>query len=406
LSISFFIARRYLFSRKSHNAINIISIVSVCGVVVATIALVIALSVFNGFNGLVASMFSSLDPGLKVTPRTGKVFAPPEKVQQLMEIGGIEAYGEVLQDHALIKYGERQQIGIIKGVEDNYRELASIDNVLIDGEFILYDEVTDYATPGIGLAAALGVNANFVYPLEIYAPKRDERVNLSNPAASFNREYAYIRGVFRINQPMYDDEYMIVPLALAKKLFTYEKEISAIEIKLKEGASAASVKKEVKALLGDGFVVKDRYEQQEASFKMMQIEKWMTFLILCFILTIALFNVVGSLSMLMIEKQGDVKTLRSLGAGDALIRRIFLFEGWMISGLGALTGIITGLILCLLQQEAGLIKMGNAGVFIIDSYPVRVAFTDILIIFVTVMAIGFLSAWYSVYRLGGRWLTK
>jgi ABC-type lipoprotein release transport system permease subunit len=378
--------------------------VSVCGVAVATIALVLALSVFNGFNDLVASMFSSLDPGLKVTPRMGKVFEPPEKLQQLMEIGGIESYCEVLQDHALIKYGERQQIGTIKGVDDNYRELTSIDNVLIDGEFILYDEVTDYATLGIGLAAALGINANFVYPLEIYAPKRDERISLSNPAASFNREYAYIRGVFRMNQPAYDDEYMIVPLALAKKLFTYEKEISAIEIKLKEGAAAAAVKKEVKALLGDGFAVKDRYEQQEASFKMMQVEKWMTFLILCFILAIALFNITGSLSMLMIEKQNDVKILRNQGAGDALIRRIFLFEGWMISGLGALTGIATGLILCLLQQETGLIKMGNAGAFIIDGYPIRVAFTDILIVFVTVMTTGFLSAWYSVYRLGNRWL--
>jgi ABC-type lipoprotein release transport system permease subunit len=380
--------------------------VSVCGVVVATMALVLALSVFNGFNDLIASMFSSLDPGLKVTARTGKVFEPSEKVRQLMEIDGVESYGEVLQDHALIKYGERQQIGIIKGVDDNYRELTAIDNVLIDGEFILYDEVTDYATLGIGLAAALGINANFVYPLEIYAPKRDERVNLSNPSASFNREYAYIRGVFRMNQPMYDDEYMIVPLALAKRLFTYGKEISAIEIKLKEGAGVASVKKEVKALLGDGFVVKDRYEQQEASFKMMQIEKWMTFLILCFILAIALFNVTGSLSMLMIEKQNDVKTLRNLGAGDALIRRIFLFEGWMISGLGALIGIVSGLILALLQQEAGLIKMGSAGAFVIDSYPVRVAFTDILIVFVTVMTIGFLAAWYAVYRLGGRWLAK
>jgi ABC-type lipoprotein release transport system permease subunit len=379
---------------------------SVCGVVVATIALVLALSVFNGFTDLIASMFSSLDPGLKVTARTGKVFEPSEKMQQLMEIKGVSSYGEVLQDHALIKYGERQQIGIIKGVDDNYRELTAIDNVLIDGEFILYDEVTDYATLGIGLAASLGINANFVYPLELYAPKRNERINLSNPAASFNREYAYIRGVFRMNQPMYDDEYMIVPLALAKKLFTYETEISAIEIKLEEGAAASSVKKEVKALLGDGFVVKDRYEQQEASFKMMQIEKWMTFLILCFILTIALFNVTGSLSMLMIEKQNDVKTLRNLGADDSLIRRIFLLEGWMISGLGALIGIVTGLFLCLLQQEWGLIKMGAAGAFVINSYPVRAVFSDIFIVFVTVMAIGFLAAWYSVYRLGGRWLAK
>lgn len=380
--------------------------VSVCGVVVATIALVCALSVFNGFNDLVASMFSSLDPDLKITPRTGKVFEPSEKTLQLMKINGVESYCEVLQDHALIKYGNRQQIGIIKGVDDNYKELTSIDKVIFDGEFILYDEVTNYATLGIGLAAALGINANFVYPIEIYAPKRDERVNLSNPATSFNLEYAYIRGVFRMNQQVYDDEYMIVPLALARKLFTYENEVSAIEIKLREESGSSSVKKEIKKLFGDDFIVKDRFEQQEASFKMMQIEKWMTFLILCFILAIALFNVIGSLSMLMIEKQGDVKTLRNLGADDSLIRHIFLFEGWMISGFGALIGIVIGLILCLLQQELGLIKMGTAGAFIIDSYPVRVVFSDILIVFVTVMAIGFLSAWYPVYRLGDRWLKK
>jgi ABC-type lipoprotein release transport system permease subunit len=380
--------------------------VSVCGVVVATVALVLALSVFNGFNDLIASMFGNFDPDLKVTPRTGKVFEPSEKVRQLTEIDGIASYCEVLQDHALIKYGERQQPGVVKGVDDNYGELTSIDNVLIDGEFILYDEVTDYATLGIGLAAALGINANFVYPIELYAPKREGRVNLSNPAASFNREYTYIRGVFRMNQPVYDDACMIVPLALARKLFTYGNEVSAIEIKLEEGAPAASVKKEVKALLGDDFVVKDRFEQQEASFRMMMIEKWMTFLILCFILTIALFNVTGSLSMLMIEKQNDVKTLRNLGAGDPLIRRIFLFEGWMISAFGALIGIVTGLALCFLQQGWGLIKMGTAGAFVIDSYPVRAVFSDILIVFVTVMAIGFLAAWYPVYRPGGRRLTK
>jgi ABC-type lipoprotein release transport system permease subunit len=379
---------------------------SVCGVAVATVALVCALSVYNGFNDLVASMFSSLDPDLKVTPRAGKVFEPSEKIRRLTELNGIASYGEVLQDHALIKYGERQQIGIIKGVDDNYRELTAIDRALIDGEFILFDEVTDYATLGIGLAAALGINADFVYPLEIYAPKRDERINLSNPAASFNREYAYIRGVFQINQPMYDEAYMIVSLDLAKKLFTRDNEASALEIKLKEGASAHAVKKEVKALLGEGFVVQDRFEQQEASFKMMQMEKWMTFLILCFILTIALFNITGSLSMLMIEKQNDVKTLRNLGADDSLIRRIFLFEGWMISGFGALAGIAVGLAVCLLQQELGLIKIGTSGAFIIDSYPVRVMAGDVFLVFVTVMAIGFLSAWYPVYRPGNRRLRR
>ncbi|MDR0429143.1 MAG: FtsX-like permease family protein [Tannerellaceae bacterium] len=406
MNFPFFIARRYLFSKKSHNAINIISMVSVCGVVVATIALVCALSVFNGFNDLVASMFSSLDPDLKITPKSGKVFEPTKEIRELLNAEGVESYCEVLQDNALIKYRERQVIGVIKGVDDNYKELTSIGDVLVDGEFILYDEVANYTTMGIGLAAALGINANFVSPLEIYAPKRNESVNLSNPSTSFNLEYAYIRGVFRMNQQVYDEEYMIVPLSLARDLFAYENEVSAIEIKLAGNARSSSVKKELSKSLGDNFVVKDRFEQQEASFKMMQIEKWMTFLILCFILAIALFNVIGSLSMLMIEKQDDVKTLRNMGADDTLIRRIFLFEGWMISGFGALIGIVIGLALCLLQQELGLIKMGTAGAFVIDSYPVRVVFSDIVIVFVTVVSIGFLSAWYPVYHLGDRWIGK
>lgn len=406
INISLYIAKRYLFSKKSHNAINIISMISVGGVVVATIALVCALSVFNGFNDLVASMFGTIDPDLKITPRTGKVFAPSEKIRQLTEINGVESYSEILQDYALIKYGDRQQIGTLKGVDDNYKELTSIDRALIDGEFILSDEVADYATMGIGLAAALGINAKFVYPLEIYAPKRNERVNLSNPAASFNPAYAYIRGVFRMNQQVYDDQYMIVPIALARELFTYNNEMSALEIKLAPGARIDKIKKEIKNRLGHDYVVKDRFEQQEASFKMMQIEKWMTFLILCFILAVALFNVIGSLSMLIIEKKDDIKTLRNLGAADSLIRRIFLFEGWMISAFGALIGITAGLVLCLLQQKLGLIKMGAAGTFIIDNYPVRVVFSDILLIFVTVMTIGFLAAWYPVYKLGGRWFSK
>ncbi|MDH6303398.1 lipoprotein-releasing system permease protein [Parabacteroides sp. PF5-5] len=406
MNISFFIARRYLFSKKSHNAINVISMVAVCGVVVATIALVCALSVFNGFNDLVASMFSNLDPDLKVTPAAGKVFEPSEQLAKLRKLEGVSCVSEVLQENSLIKYSDRQVIAVVKGVDEYYKELTQIDSVLVDGEFILQDEVVDYATLGLGLAASLGIKPSFSFPLEIYAPKRDVSVNLSNPATSFNLEYAYTRAVFRMNQQLYDENYMLVPLSLARTLFTYENEVSALEIKVAKGANAQSVKKQIKALLGNDFEVKDRFEQQEASFKMMQIEKWMTFLILCFILAIALFNVIGSLSMLMIEKQDDIRTLRNMGADDSLIRRIFLFEGWMISGFGALIGIVIGLVICLLQQELGLIKMGAAGAFIIDSYPVRVAFLDIFVVFLTVMAIGFLSAWYPVYKLGDRWLKK
>lgn len=405
MNLPFYIARRYLFSKKSHNAINIISMICVCGVVVATIALVCALSVYNGFNDLVAGMFSSFDPELKITPRTGKVFDPTTSdMQKIRELPDIAFFSETLQDNALIRYHDRQDVAVVKGVDDAYQHLTMMDSALIDGNFTLQDEVADYALLGVGLSSKLGARPGFASPLELYVPKRDVKVNLSNPSSSFNWKYAYTGGVFMINQQVYDEGYMIVPLSLARELFHYDKEVSAIELKLTEKADLSSVKKQIKSILGDEFIIRDRFEQQEASFKMMQIEKWMTFLILCFILAIALFNVVGSLSMLMIEKQDDVRTLRNMGASDSLIRRIFLFEGWMISGFGALIGIMIGLVLCLLQQSFGLIKLGQtAGAFIIDAYPVRVIFTDILVAFVTVAAIGFMAAWYPVHYLGKKW---
>ena len=405
MNLPFYIARRYLFSKKSHNAINIISMICVCGVVVATIALVCALSVYNGFNDLVAGMFSSFDPELKITPRTGKVFDPTTSdMQKIRELPDIAFFSETLQDNALIRYHDRQDVAVVKGVDDAYQHLTMMDSALIDGNFTLQDEVADYALLGVGLSSKLGARPGFASPLELYVPKRNEKVNLSNPSSSFSMEYAYTGGVFMINQQVYDEGYMIVPLSLARELFHYDKEVSAIELKLTEKADLSSVKKQIKSILGDEFIIRDRFEQQEASFKMMQIEKWMTFLILCFILAIALFNVVGSLSMLMIEKQDDVRTLRNMGASDSLIRRIFLFEGCMISGFGALIGIVIGLVLCLLQQSFGLIKLGQtAGAFIIDAYPVRVIFTDILVAFVTVAAIGFMAAWYPVHYLGKKW---
>lgn len=411
MNFPFYIARRYLFSKKSHNAINIISMVSVCGVVVATIALVCALSVLNGFVSLVSSMLSNFDPELKILPAHGKVFDPTlPAVQEVKKLPGVALFCEVLQDNALVRYRDRQIVTTVKGVDDTFAKLTRIDSILIDsrdGKFVLSDEVANFASLGVGTATLLGVRANYSDPLEIYVPKRDEKVNLANPASSFNLDYAFIGSVYATNQQMYDENFMLLPLPLVRSLFHYEKEVSAIELALAPGADVSSVKSQIKSLLGENFWVKDRYEQQEASFKMMQGEKWMIFLILCFILILALFNVIGSLSMLMIEKKEDVRTLRNMGADDRLIRRIFLFEGWMISGLGALIGVVIGLALCLLQQELGIIKLGQAaGSFIIDAYPVRVETGDIFIVFITVLTIGFLAAWYPVHYLGKKWLDK
>ena len=404
MNLSFYIARRYLFSKKSHNAINIISLVSVCGVAVATIALVCALSVYNGFNDLVSSLFGHFDAELKITPVKGKVFDPEtEAMRAAKALPTVDCFSEVLQDNVLVRYHDRQGVAVLKGVDASYEQLTQIDSILIDGSFKLADEVVNYANMGIGLAYALGINAGFVTPMEIYAPKRAERVNMANPASSFHLEYAYIGSVFRTDQQLYDDSYLIVPLALARSLFDYEREVSAIELKLQDPKLVAQVKQEISNLIGEGFKVQDRFEQQEDSFRMMQIEKWMTFLILTFILAIALFNVVGSLSMLMIEKQADVATLRNLGADNRLIRRIFLLEGWMISAFGAGIGIVIGVTLCLLQQTFGFISLGEAtGAFVIDAYPVRVALGDILTILCTVLAIGFLAAWYPVRYLAKR----
>lgn len=379
--------------------------VCVCGVAVATTAVVCALSVYNGFNDLVAGMFSSFDPELKITPRTGKVFDPTtDSFQRVKQLPEVALFGEVLQDNALIRYRDRQDIAVIKGVDSSFRHLTSIDSILIDGSFLLSDEAADYATPGVGLSAKLGVKPRFSAPLEIYVPKRDEKVNLSNPTTSFNTGYAYVGGVFITNQQVYDEGFTILPISLVRRLLKYDKEVSAIELKLIDGADISSVKRKIQTLLGEEFAVQDRYEQQEASFKMMQVEKWMTFLILSFILTIALFNVVGSLSMLMIEKKDDVRTLRNMGADDRLIRRIFLFEGWMISGIGAAAGIALGIVLCYLQQHFGFIKLGQtAGTFIIDAYPVRVVFTDLLVTFASVAVVGLIAAWYPVHYLGKRW---
>ena len=394
MNFPFYIARRYLFSKKSHNAINIISMVSVCGVVVATMALVCALSVLNGFVGLVSSMLGNFDPELKIQPVHGKVFDPTlPAVREVKELPEVALFCEVLQDNAQVRYRDRQITATVKGVDDTFGRLTRIDSILVDsrdGSFVLSDEVANYANLGVGTAFSLGVRPNYADPLEIYAPKRNEKVNLANPVASLNLEYAFVGGVYATNQQMYDENFVLLPLPMVRSLFDYEKEVSAIELSLVPGADINSVKSRIKSLLGDDFSVKDRYEQ-----------------ILCFILILALFNVIGSLSMLMIEKKEDVRTLQNMGADDRLIRRIFLFEGWMISGLGALIGIVIGLALCLLQQELGIIKLGQAaGSFIIDAYPVRVEAGDILIVFITVLSIGFLAAWYPVHYLGKKWLTR
>lgn len=409
MNFPFYIARRYLFSKKSHNAINVISTISVCGVALATLALVCTLSVFNGFQDLVETFFTAFDPQLKITAVRGKVFDGQDKrVLQLKKLPEVAVYSESLEDNVMVQYQGRQAMAVIKGVEDNFDQLTPIDSILFGrGDLLLHDEVVDYAIPGIQLLSTLGSGIRFLDPLEIYAPRRGAKVNMANPSTGFVTGNLFSSGlVFAVNQEKYDASYILTSMNFARKLFQYTTEVSAINLKLKDGADTDAVKKHIQTLLGDDFRVQDRYEQQADTFRIMEIEKLISYLFLTFILMIACFNVIGSLSMLIIDKRDDVVTLRNLGASDRQIVRIFLFEGRMISLFGALAGVILGLLLCWLQQEYGLISLGDSGSFVVDAYPVSVHALDVIIVFVTVLLVGFLSVWYPVRFLSKRLLKK
>lgn len=409
MNFPFYIARRYLFSKKSHNAINVISGISVCGVALATLALVCTLSVFNGFQDLVSNLFTAFDPELKVVPAAGKVFDGQDKsIAAIRKMPEVALVCESLEDNALVQYQGRQAMAVVKGVEDNFTELTPIDTILFGkGDLLLHDEVVDYAIPGVQLLANLGTGIRFLDPLEVYAPKRGAKVNMANPAASFTGGNLFSSGlVFAVNQEKYDGSYIITSLQFARKLFQYTTEVSAVNLKLKPGTDVDAFKRKLEKHLGERFRVLDRYEQQADTFRIMKIEKFISYLFLTFILMIACFNVIGSLSMLIIDKRDDVVTLRNLGANDRQIVRIFLFEGRLISFIGAVAGIVLGVLLCWLQQTFGLISLGASGSFIVDAYPVSVHWQDVVLVFVTVLAVGFLSVWYPVRYLSRRLLSK
>ena len=409
MNFPFYIARRYLFSKKSHNAINVISAISVCGVALATLALVCTLSVFNGFQDLVTTFFTAFDSQLKITAVRGKVFDGQDKrVLQLKKMPDVEVYSESLEDNVMVQYQGRQAMAVVKGVEDNFDQLTPIDSILFGrGDLLLHDEVVDYAIPGIQLLSTLGSGIRFLDPLEIYAPRRGAKVNMANPSTAFVTGNLFSSGlVFAVNQEKYDASYILTSIDFARRLFQYTTEVSAINLKLKAGADTDAVKKHIQDLLGDDFLVQDRYEQQADTYRIMEIEKLISYLFLTFILMIACFNVIGSLSMLIIDKRDDVVTLRNLGASDRQIVRSFLFEGRMISFFGAFAGVVLGLLLCWLQQEYGLIALGSSGSFVVDAYPVSVHASDVLLIFITVLLIGFLSVWYPVRFLSKRLLNK
>ena len=408
MNFPFYIARRYLFSKKSTHAINIISGISVAGVAVATMALVVTLSVFNGFHDLVASFFTQMDPQLKVLPVRGKTAAADDPLLvRMRQLPEIDVATDALEDQALAVYGDRQMMVKVKGVDDNFDRLTHIREILEgDGEFDLHAADSDYGIPGLGIAYQLGLGYTYTEPLKIFAPRRQGQVNVANPMDGFVEDELFSPGVvFCMKQGKYDKHYILTSIAFTRRLFDQEGRLSSLELRLKPGSDFERVKSELQQIGGDRFRVLDRYEQQDDTFRIMKVEKLLAYVFLTFILVIACFNIIGSLSMLIIDKRDDVVTLRNLGASDRQITRVFLFEGRMISAIGAVVGIAVGLLLCWLQQAYGLVRLGaSEGNFVVNAYPVSVHPTDVLLIFLTVIAVGFVSVWYPVRYFSRRLL--
>lgn len=400
MNFPFFIARRYLFSKKSTHTINVISGISVIGVAVATMALVVTLSVFNGFHDMVASFFTSFDPQLKIVPVKGKTVPADDplltKVKQLPQV---DVAMECVEDQALAVYKGRQAMVTIKGVEESFSQLTHINEILLgDGQFELRAADMFYGIPGIRLAEQLATGYTYDEPLKIYAPRREGHLNMANPLEGLVEDELYSPGVlFNVKQARYDKNYILTDIAFARRVFEQQGMVSALELRLKPGSNFESVKSEIKQIVGDNYYVRDRFEQQDDTFKIMKIEKFIAYIFLTFILMVACFNIIGSLSMLIIDKKDDVVTLRNLGASDRQITRIFLFEGRLISAIGAVVGICMGLLLCWLQQTYGLVKLGSSsGSFVVNAYPVSVHPEDIILVFITVLVVGFLAVWYPV----------
>lgn len=399
------IAIRYLFSKKTHNSINITSMICAGGICVATIALVCTLSVYNGFQSLISGLYNALDPDLKVVLVEGKTFTCPQtRLDSIKSIPQVAAVAEVLEENAMIKYKENQSTVFVKGVSDNYKQLIQTDSVLTSGQFILRDGENDFTVIGAATASVIEANTACISPLHLYAPKHNTKVNIANPEKSFNDQLAYVSGIYAVNQQDIDSRFAFCTLDYARNLFNYtNQEISSLEINVEKNADEESVKNQISNILGDNFIVKDKHEQHEEFYRMLKVEKWITFLILFFILMIAVVNVIGSLTMLIIEKENDIRTLSSLGANNQTIKEIFIFEGWLISVTGAIVGVIIGLALCLLQQQFGLLKLNSGSVndaFIVDSYPVVVNASDIFIILITILLVGLLIAWFPSRYVG------
>ena len=403
-NFSFYVARRYMFSKKSVGAINVISFISVAGVAVGTMALVIVLSVFNGFHDLVASLFTNFDPQIEVVPVKGKTInADAPELDRIRHLDFVDVATDVVEDQAIAVYGDRQRMVTVMGVDENFDQLTNISDILYgDGDFTLRVANLYFGVPGIRLAQDLGLGARWADYLKIYAPvRRGQLTDLDTPTDGFVVDSLLSPGVvYAVNQNKYDRDRIITSIYFARQLFDQDGMLSSLQLRLKPGTDLSTAKREIKAAAGEKFRVLDRFEQQADTFRIMQIEKVLAYVFLTFILIVACFNIISSLSMLIIDKKDDINTLHNLGASDSQIVSIFLYEGRIISAVGALIGIGLGLALCGLQQAFGFVKMGDSsGTFIVNAYPVSVHYVDVLVVFITVILIGWAASWIPARRL-------
>ena len=405
MQLPLYIAKRYLLSKKSHNIINIISAISVTGVAVGTMALIVVLSVFNGFEDLVRSLYNTFDPDLKITIKEGKAFnAELISKEKIKELPGVVSYTEVVEENVLLKHKSEQYIVSMKGVSDDFLFGNPLDSMLYVGDFILKRDDINYTIMGYLVAYRLGIRLyDPVNPVMVYVPKRTKKA-LTSLEGSFNTGHLSASAVFAIQQEI-DSKYIIVPLEFSREILEYtEGEVTSVEIRLEENTDYESVQDEVAEIAGESFVVKNRFQQQALLYKIMRSEKWAIFFILTFILIIAAFNVIGSLSMLILDKRKDIAVLHSMGASKKLIKRIFMTEGLFVAFFGAVVGLLLGFLLCYLQIEFGLIRLGEADSFIVPYYPVKIQILDFVAVFFTVLIIGLLSAWFPVRQISKRYL--
>ncbi len=392
MRLPLYIAWRYLFAKKTHNAINIITLVSVVGVAVGSMALVVVLSVFNGFEKLILSLFDAFHPDMEITVAEGKTFSMEAfPLDELKGVSGIVHYGEVLEESGLIMYKDKQHLVSLRGVDDAYRHITGIDTMVVHGEYLLVDNDRNFIIPGQGVSLVINASIHdYLNPIDIYVPRRGRTTGL-HPAQAFRSSSNYASGIFAV-QSEYDMEYVIVPLRLMRRLLDYHDEVTALVASIDPEYNHQRIQRQIREVIGPEYVVKNRLQQQDFLYRVMRSEKWAIFFILTFILIIAAFNIIGSLTMLVIEKRRDISVLRSMGASRQMIRRIFLVEGILVSLAGALGGIAIGGLISWLQMRYGLIRLQAEGVFIIDAYPVSLQGLDLLLVGFTVFCIGLLAS--------------